>query len=499
MDKVFNLADFDKYREDNRLEVKKAKGGLPNSLWETYSSMCNTYGGAIILGVVESNDKSWRTTGLKDVSKLKKDFWDNIHNKQKVSVNLLQEKDVVGYEHDGDAILVIYVPRALREVRPVYINDDLFGGTFRRDWEGDYHCTPSEVKAMLRDQAKNSPDMKVLEGMRTSDFDADTIKVYRRNYDLRHPEHAWTTYGNDKFLEAVGAAVEIDGTFFPTAAGLLMFGQEYKITREFPEYFLDYREKLDPRVRWTDRMQSQSGDWSGNVYEFFTRVLPKLTQELKRPFQTDGVVRIEETQVHESVREVFANCLVNTDFFQSWSVVIEKLPDRLVFANPGSILTGKKQMLKGGISEPRNKNMMKMFNLLGIGDHAGSGVPDVYSVWKREKFDEPMVEEQFGRETPERTTVTLPLTHMGKAVGNGAFAVRDDSEGSVRALTKEEMEKLLAFCEAPRSRKEMQEYLGRDSRTHFNEDILKPLMEMEKIRMTIPDKPKSPKQKYVTA
>ena len=274
---------------------------------------------------------------------------------------------------------------------------------------------------------------------------------------------------------------------------------EYRIVRYFPEYFLDYREKLDPRVRWTDRMQSQSGDWSGNVYEFFTRVLPKLTQELKRPFQTDGVVRIEETQVHESVREVFANCLVNTDFFQSWSVVIEKLPDRLVFANPGSILTGKKQMLKGGISEPRNKNMMKMFNLLGIGDHAGSGVPDVYSVWKREKFDEPMVEEQFGRETPERTTVTLPLTHMGKAVGNGAFAVRDDSEGAVRALTKEEMEKLLAFCEAPRSRKEMQEYLGRDSRTHFNEDILKPLMEMEKIRMTIPDKPKSPKQKYVTA
>ena len=74
MDKVFDLADFDKYREDNRLEVKKAKGGLPNSLWESYSSMCNTYGGAIILGVVESNDKSWRTTGLKDVSKLKKDF-----------------------------------------------------------------------------------------------------------------------------------------------------------------------------------------------------------------------------------------------------------------------------------------------------------------------------------------------------------------------------------------------------------------------------------------
>ena len=66
----FRLEDFDSYREDNRLEVKKAKGGLPNSLWDSYSSMCNTYGGVIILGVAEKEDHSWYTTGLKDVSKL---------------------------------------------------------------------------------------------------------------------------------------------------------------------------------------------------------------------------------------------------------------------------------------------------------------------------------------------------------------------------------------------------------------------------------------------
>lgn len=38
MNGLFDLAKFDSYKEDNRMEVKKAEGGLPNSLWDTYSA-----------------------------------------------------------------------------------------------------------------------------------------------------------------------------------------------------------------------------------------------------------------------------------------------------------------------------------------------------------------------------------------------------------------------------------------------------------------------------
>ena len=48
-----------------------------------------------------------------------------------------------------------------------------------------------------------------------------------------------------------------------------MFGEEYRILYEYPEYFLDYREMLDPTIRWTDRLQSGSGDWTGNLFDFF--------------------------------------------------------------------------------------------------------------------------------------------------------------------------------------------------------------------------------------
>ena len=57
MRKEFDISRFDKYREDNRREVKKANGGLPVSLWDTYSSFANCYGGVIILGIKESGKR----------------------------------------------------------------------------------------------------------------------------------------------------------------------------------------------------------------------------------------------------------------------------------------------------------------------------------------------------------------------------------------------------------------------------------------------------------
>ena len=153
---LFDISQFDSYREDNRREVKKAKDGLPLSLWDTYSSFANCYGGVIILGVKENKDGSWNTTGLKNAAKLQKEFWDTINNTKKVSINLLKEDDVEIFNYNGDVIMVIHVPAAHREQKPVYINNDMFNGTFRRNWEGDYHCTRIQVKTMLRDQADDT-------------------------------------------------------------------------------------------------------------------------------------------------------------------------------------------------------------------------------------------------------------------------------------------------------------------------------------------------------
>ena len=340
-DSVFNPEDFDSYREDNRLEAKAANGGLPGTLWDTYSSFANSYGGCIVCGAVERKDGSWKTTGLKDIAKTKKTFWDQIHDKKKVSLCLIKETDVDEYVINDDVVLVIRVPRAKRSQKPVFINNDVFGSTFRRDHEGDYHCTEAEVKAMIRDAAEETPDQRVLERKLDGLFDADSVKSYRNWFDTKHPGSAWGKKDDVGFLVQIGAADDESGEVRPTAAGLLMFGTELRITKEYPEYFLDYREHMDPSIRWTDRIYTQEPEWSGNVFDFYSRVSAKLLLDLKKPFKLVNQVRVDETPQHDAVREALVNCLVNTDFYQGWSVVIEKYPDKIVMANPGTIITGK--------------------------------------------------------------------------------------------------------------------------------------------------------------
>ena len=413
---VFDLSRFDEYREGNRREVKKANGGLPISLWETYSSFSNCNGGVIILGVKEREDGSWYTTHLQNENKLLKDFWDTINNRTKVSVNLLSEENVETYEVDGDVIIVIYVPKADRVYKPVYTNDNLFGGTFRRDHEGDYHCTEDEVRGMLRDQGAKGMDNKILLGMELDIFYPETIKSFRTRHKAVNPDHVWHKLEDNAYLERIGAAAisDVDGKLHPTVAGLLMFGEEYKIRCEFPDYFLDYREMLDPSIRWTDRLESSSGEWSGNMLDFFFQMERKLLRDVKRPFRLEGITRIDETPVHKAIREALANCFANADFNFSRGIVILKDRDAIVIENPGSIITGKAQMLKGGISEPRNRTIMKMFNLIHVGERAGSGVPDIFSIWDEEGWIVPTVEEEY---RPDRTRLTLAFTEKQATSG----------------------------------------------------------------------------------
>ena len=163
-------------------------------------------------------------------------------------------------------------------------------------------------------------------------------------------------------------------------------------------------------------------------------------------------------------------------------------------ANPGTIICGKKQMLKGGISQPRNKCLFKMFNLIGLGEHAGSGVPDIFKAWKDEGLKKPEVEEQFGGRVdghPDRTILTLPLVAND---GNSDTIQHSsiDADISIDLLTK-----IIDYCREPRSRAELQELCGIKSPYHFREKILNPLLKGGQLVRTIPDKPNSSKQKYV--
>jgi len=226
------------------------------------------------------------------------------------------------------------------------------------------------------------------------------------------PDHVWGSLDDENFLLRLGAVRRgSDDSMHPTAAGLVMFGNEFEIVREFPDYFLDYRECYDEN-RWTDRIESTSGEWSGNIYDFYFRVYNKLVQDIKTPFKIENGVRIDDSAVHSAIREALANCLINADYHGRQGIVVIKKQDQIQISNPGGFRIDIETAKSGGVSDPRNTTLMKMFNLIDIGERAGSGIPNIYDVWKKQKWNTPVLSESFD---PERINLILPINSIKKA------------------------------------------------------------------------------------
>ena len=428
---MLDLSRLEQYRENNRIEAKKALGGLPKSIWETYSAFANTLGGIILLGVIETADKTFDSVDLSDPDGLIREFWHIINDPMKVSVNILAEKDVYVEEVGGDHIVVIKVPRADRAYKPVSVDNDT-RNTYRRSGEGDYRCTYEEYQAMVRDASVKTQDMLILNEMDLTVFNRESIRSYRQRMRLSRPGHVWEALEDEDFLLKLGAVgIGSNGKKHPTSAGLLMFGNEYDIVREFNAYFLDYQEQYDADTRWTDRIISSFGDWSGNVYDFYFRVYNKLIQDIKVPFKMEGGTRVDDTDVHKALREALANCLVHADYYGRQGLVIVKKRNSITMSNPGSFRIEIDAAKSGGVSDPRNGTMLKMFNLIDIGERAGSGIPNIFRVWREQGWKEPVIVELS---EPDRIILSLSL--LKKESSDKKVAIKNGDKGTKTATQK---------------------------------------------------------------
>lgn len=397
---MIDLNHIPRYRENNRIEAKKAAGGFPHSLWETYSAFANTIGGLILLGVEEAPDKSLHVTGVPDGPGYAATFWATVGDPAKVSANILAPEDVALHTVEGKQILVISVPRANRHQRPVYIGESPFTGSYRRDGEGDYHCSPEEVRAMLRDREDAPADLAVLEGRGPGDLVPGDVRQFRALMAMRQPDHPWNYLPDERFLPAAGIlGPGQGGGLHPTLAGLLLLGRRKPLREVFPHFRLEYREEDTGFSLATARPGPPE-----NLFSFYTLVSRRLAAVSALLAQSPG----EEAALAEAMREAVLNAILHADYFSRGGLTILRAADKLTVSNGGLLRISPDQARQGAAGDLRNRGLVALFSLLKLATGTGRGLRGIYSLWASQGWQAPVLAEA---DHAGRTDLSLPLPH----------------------------------------------------------------------------------------
>lgn len=181
-----------------------------------------------------------------------------------------------------------------------------------------------------------------------------------------------------------------------------------------------------------------------------------------------------------AIREAILNALVHRDY----SIHTEGMPiqlimfeDRIEIRNPGGIY-GRIKIDQLGKVQPdtRNPVIASVLEVLKITENRYSGIPTI----KRSMQEYNLRQPEF---LDERGSFIVKLYKYG-------------TDNNALLTEKIEDNELILFCKTPRTRKEICDYLGLNSVTYAIQTHVMPLVEKGIIKMSIPDKPKSPKQLF---
>ncbi|MCH5346906.1 MAG: putative DNA binding domain-containing protein, partial [Muribaculaceae bacterium] len=411
-EKIYELLE---QGEGLHVEMKACNDTLPRSIWESYSAFANTRGGVILLGITEDKSKPltetrFSITGVSDVNKVITDFFNILNNKQKVSQSILVDSDVRIVSIDGKYVIHIAINEADYRQKPIYINNNIQSGTFKRVHEGDRHVTPTELTMLIRDSCDDT-DQQIIEHYGMDDIDIDTLAKYRQAFKIANPENALNDVSDKEFLLKLGGYAvnrhkSLEGI---TMAGLLMFGKSLPIHENFQNFRVDYLDliniELGDSKKWNDRL-TDDGRWEDNLYNFLTLSMRKLLFTLPSEGKLNGIKRNDGGLLHEAVREAMVNSITYCDYKLGGVLRIDRKTDRIVMRNPGVLRISPERIYNGEYTQARNSTIQKMLRMVGFGDNIGSGFTKIMQAWKNLGFKSPDIREEC---EVNEVWLTLPL------------------------------------------------------------------------------------------
>ncbi len=459
-----------KKAESQTIEIKSAEHGCPTRLFDTLSSFSNQDDGGIIIFGIDEKD-NFAIKGVYDAQDLQKKVTEQCKQMEPTVRALFTMCEI------GEKILVsAEIPGVDVSDRPVFYKGvGRIKGSYIRVGESDEPMSEYEIYSYEAFRKRIRDDIRIVEGAKIQLFDEKRMAEYLSRVKSERKNLA-DNVSDDEILELMG--VTSDGT--PTLAGLMTFSK-YPQTY-FPQLCItavalpgtEMGETGTDGERFIDnkRITGAIPDMLEEAVEFVR------TNSRTKTIIDDNGKRVDKNEYPiKAVREAILNALVHRDYSiytENTPIRIEMYRDRMEVTNSGG-LYGKISIDALGKVHPETRNaaLANMLELLNITENRYSGIPTM-----RREF----------------LNAGLPAPNFSVIHGEFKVVMRNgylNNSGSME-------DSILDFCEIPRSRAELIEFTGK-SRNYVLKQLIAPLVECGKLKLTMPDKPKSSKQKYVKA
>lgn len=460
--------------EFQTIEVKTANQGCPKKLYDTLSSFSNQDdGGIIVFGLSEKDD--FAVLGVYDVQDLQKKVTEQCKEMEPIVRALFSVCEI-----DGKMVVSAEIPGTDISERPVfYKGAGRMRGSYIRVGESDEPMSEYEIYSYEAFRKRIRDDIRVVSNAKLSLFDTEKLNEYISAVKSERINLA-NNVSDEEIMELMG--ITVDGV--PTLAGIMTFSkypQGY-----FPQLCitavcipgLEMGDTDDEQVRFTDnrRITGPISEMLSEAVEFVRR-----NSRYKTIIDRDGKRIDKEEYPIKAVREAVLNALVHRDYSiytENIPIRIEMYSDRMEIISSGG-LYGRITIDSLGKVRPdtRNAALANMLEILHITENRYSGIPTICREFKQAGLPAPIFEVRRG----EFTVIFKNDIYKSCLSEKGYGSAKD----------------IIAFCSIPRSRDELQNFTGY-SRYYTMSKIVQPLVDSGKIVLTIPDKPKSAKQKYVS-
>ena len=468
--------------ENIHVEFKKSTNEITKDVYDTVCSFSNRDGGIILLGVKDNGE----ILGIAPdaVDRMKKDFVTSINNGQKINPPLYLQPET--YLVDGRTILVIQVPISSQVCRHR-------GRIFDRNHESDMDITDnSDMVYQLYARKSGSYFVNKVTRFQMDDLRSDLMERARTMTSIRSSNHPWKSMSDEEMLRSAGLILkdeerQLEGI---TLAAILLFGKDATIMSVLPQHKTDAIFRVENLDRYDDRDVIIT-----NLLESYDRLIAFGQKHLSDPFVQEGIQSVSARD--RILREIFSNSLAHRDYSSGYvaKFVIER--GRLYTENANRSHGHGALHLSSFEPYAKNPPISKVFREIGLADELGSGMRNTYKYTKLYSGGTPeFIEGDVFRTVVPLTSVAVEK--VGPQERNPAVPQDTPKVAPYDTLQVAPYDKILAFCIEPRSKTEIMKHCGYKDTKNFVQKYMRPLLDRGILQMTIPEKPRSKNQKYIT-